>query len=368
MMNQRNNFLIVSANLYRRKISEPCTGGSDLSMEEDIIPSILPYAENIFVISLARDDLPATETIDKNLIVHRVREEEIDPTMKSLEREHGINFVLTQLMFSDYALLAAKRLGLKTVYFARSLGVELDLSKGGDFPVDVMVAVSNYVAKNLEEQFQRKVDVVYNTFNNKDRIIGEPVDDPEFDITMINPTEAKGGEVFFVLSRQMPQRKFRAIKGWTDLKTDEGDYDPYLMELMAMCHNKDRSRQNDYIPNDPQPPALPNLTISDPVYRVGEIFQNTRLLLVPSKWDEAFGRVVVENAMNGGFTLASNNGGLPESMGIAGYPGEFLVDDFQNPEAWRDKIEWFFGNQKSFPKPEPKLPEPRLPQILGLIK
>jgi len=52
-----------------------------------------------------------------------------------------------------------------------------------------------------------------------------------------------------------------------------------------------------------------------------QFFQQIDLLVVPSKWNEPFGRVVIEAYSNGVPVLVSNRGGLPEIVdeGVTGY-------------------------------------------------
>lgn len=64
---------------------------------------------------------------------------------------------------------------------------------------------------------------------------------------------------------------------------------------------------------------------------IKDIYQETKIVLMPSKWEEPFGRVPVEAGINGIPTIAPARGGLKESV-----PGEHQVED--KPEAYRDKI------------------------------
>ena len=60
--------------------------------------------------------------------------------------------------------------------------------------------------------------------------------------------------------------------------------------------------------------ALPNVTLhpSYPDMRAG---QHSLKLLVPSIYEETYGRVVTQAQVNGIPALASSRGGLPESVG-----------------------------------------------------
>lgn len=68
------------------------------------------------------------------------------------------------------------------------------------------------------------------------------------------------------------------------------------------------------------------------------IFSKMSLLLVPSLWDEPFGRVGVEAVRNGIPALVSAQGGLPETVA-----SEFVVLD-NTCAAWIKKIDWMIEN------------------------
>lgn len=60
------------------------------------------------------------------------------------------------------------------------------------------------------------------------------------------------------------------------------------------------------------------------------VYGKARLILVPSQWEEAFGRVVAEAQVSGIPALASCIGGLPEAVG----PGGLLVDPAAPTAQW----------------------------------
>ena len=60
------------------------------------------------------------------------------------------------------------------------------------------------------------------------------------------------------------------------------------------------------------------------------VYARARLLLVPSQWEEAWGRVVSEAQASGIPAIASDIGGLPESVG----PGGILVSPDAPLERW----------------------------------
>jgi glycosyltransferase involved in cell wall biosynthesis len=103
-------------------------------------------------------------------------------------------------------------------------------------------------------------------------------------VTIVNPYVYKGIAIFLALARNLPHVKFAAVPLWG---TDE----------------QDRAALS----------QLPNVTLLDPSPNLDDIFGQTKVLLAPSLWGEAFGQIVVDAMLRGIPVLASNVGGLPEA-------------------------------------------------------
>ena len=107
-------------------------------------------------------------------------------------------------------------------------------------------------------------------------------------VTFVNPCAVKGLPIFLALARAFPDVAFAAVPTWGTTEADRAA----LQQLQNVC-------------------------ILDPTDDIADIFARTRVLLVPSLWDEAFGRIVIEAMLHGIPVLASNIGGLPEAkLGI----------------------------------------------------
>ena len=78
----------------------------------------------------------------------------------------------------------------------------------------------------------------------------------------------------------------------------------------------------------------PNVLLRSPVPDMREVYAETKIVLVPSRWSEAWGRVVSEAQVSGIPALASARGGLPESVG----PGGVLVDPNAGVDRWADAL------------------------------
>jgi glycosyltransferase involved in cell wall biosynthesis len=113
-------------------------------------------------------------------------------------------------------------------------------------------------------------------------------------VTMINPCGYKGLPILLGLADLRPDVAFLAVPTW-------GAVDADLAEL--------RRR--------------PNITLTEPVDDIDEVFARTGVLLMPSLWGETFGYTCVEAMLRGIPVLASSIAGLVEAK--LGVPGSLPV-------------------------------------------
>ena len=75
---------------------------------------------------------------------------------------------------------------------------------------------------------------------------------------------------------------------------------------------------------------LPNVTLRSRTSDMRSVYSEARVVLMPSQWEEAWGRIASEAHFSGIPVLASRTGGLPESVG----PGGILVAKDAPVECW----------------------------------
>lgn len=104
-------------------------------------------------------------------------------------------------------------------------------------------------------------------------------------VTFISPSPEKGLAIFLKLAEAMPNTEFMAVKtvAWTK---------PWHEQLLK---------------------RLPNVTVKAASENVDEILRSTRVLIVPSLWQEAFGLVVVEAQLRGIPVVSTDCCGLAEA-------------------------------------------------------
>src|SRR5207253_7079226 len=73
-----------------------------------------------------------------------------------------------------------------------------------------------------------------------------------------------------------------------------------------------------------------NVVLRPPHREMKKIYGKSKILLTPSLWEEAYGRVATEAQLSGIPVIASARGGLPEAVG----PGGLLIDPDGPIDAW----------------------------------
>lgn len=187
----------------------------------------------------------------------------------------------------------------------------------GSLPDDVrLLANSRFVASRIWEKTAKPAEVIEPQFNfdpDRPASVGE-------NITFINPVRQKGLELACAVARLLPHRQFRFVEGWKQVESQRK-----LLEGMLV--------------------DLPNVEFVPWRQDVETHYLGSRVLLVPSQWEEGFGRVAVEANAYGVPVLASDIGGLPEAVGQGGW----LIDPQADPGVWAAALEDMFrdGNQRS---------------------
>ena len=128
-------------------------------------------------------------------------------------------------------------------------------------------------------------------------------------VLFVNPTPIKGVEIMFALAAACPDVPFLVSESW--------GLDPHWR---ADCMQ--RAAQ------------LPNIEWSPPTLDMRAVYAKSRTLLMPSLWEEAYGRTVVEAQINAIPVVASNRGALPSTVGAGGV----LVDAHAPIEQWEQAL------------------------------
>lgn len=126
-------------------------------------------------------------------------------------------------------------------------------------------------------------------------------------ITFINPVYEKGAEIALKIANELPKRKFLFV----------GESISMPKKILREIHE------------------LENVKFIEWVQDMKNIYQQTSVIVMPSIWEEAFGRIPIEAGINGIPIIASKRGGIPESVGKEG----IIIEDFQNINNWIKSLE-----------------------------
>jgi len=161
---------------------------------------------------------------------------------------------------------------------------------------DLVLANSKYMAGVLQH-FGIESEVVY-PFIDLEAYRVRRTSEPKF-ITFIRPEPWKGLDIAISIAKRMPMERFLFV----------GNPNATLRGRIAECEN---------------------IELYGWCSDMRKVYQRTKVVIMPSIWEEPFGRVPIEAGINGIPTIASNRGGLPESVGQGG----ILIDNPYDIDAW----------------------------------
>lgn len=177
----------------------------------------------------------------------------------------------------------------------------LESQRQGLRRASLVVANSNYVQGLLRDLLSIDSALVY-PCTDLERYRSEGGEHDR--VLFVKPQYVKGLPIATEIARRMPDTRFLVV-------------------------GKPRSRGRRTLG------SLPNVEIAGWIGDMRTVYARARVLLGPSIWPEPFGRVFVEAAACGVPSVASERGGIPESVGDGG----LLVKDIFDIDAWVDALQ-----------------------------
>lgn len=134
-------------------------------------------------------------------------------------------------------------------------------------------------------------------------------------VLFVNPVAIKGVHIAAAVAERLPHRRFLFAPAWPD-----SAHHPLVSVRLPNVENL--ARAND----------------------IRTVLARTRVLLVPSVWEESSARIIGEAQQSGIPAVASDRGGLPESVGAGG-----IVLGLGDPiEAWCAAVESLFDDDAKY--------------------
>jgi len=196
---------------------------------------------------------------------------------------------------------AAKRTGIPLLMLLQNVEFHLLGGPFGELGKVPCVANSRFTAAKYRTTFGINPRVIY-PFISAAKYRTQRTRE---NVTFINPLPVKGRDIVLGIARMCPEIRFVFVESWQLF--DENRL--YLMKELR---------------------ALPNVTFLPSRNDMRSVYAKCRILLAPSVWEEAYGRVATEAQISGIPVVASSSGGLPEAVGAGG----ILLDPKQPIADW----------------------------------
>ncbi|MER9230550.1 glycosyltransferase [Mesorhizobium sp. M0622] len=210
---------------------------------------------------------------------------------------------------------ALQALGVPLVVYLRNVEFHELAGDLRELHSALYIANSEFTARTYKEKFGIDSTVIPPTINPG--LYSTPTTG-EF-VTLINPYNEKGFELAVRIAGQCPEIPFLFVESW---KLDD-DHRAQIEQVIA---------------------PLRNVRLESRTSDMKTVYGRTKILLAPSKWEEAWGRVASEAHCSGIPVVGSRRGGLPEAIGAGG-----VVLDYDAPlddwvaavrRLWSDKAEY----------------------------
>ncbi len=167
------------------------------------------------------------------------------------------------------------------------------------------IANSEFTARAYKEKFGIDSVVIPPTINPETYTTRTTRDY----VTFINPYKEKGFELAVRIAEQCPDIPFLFVESWKLADDHRAEIDKIIAPLK-------------------------NVRLENRTSDMKTVYGRTKILLAPSKWEEAWGRVASEAHCSGIPVVGSRRGGLPEAIGEGG-----IVLDYDAPlEDWTAAI------------------------------
>jgi glycosyltransferase involved in cell wall biosynthesis len=199
--------------------------------------------------------------------------------------------------------------------------------------VDYVVVPAEYSRRYYWERLGLACQILPNVVNWDGAYVERR--DPRY-VTFINPMTHKGIHIFARIARELAHRRPDISLLVTQGRSSDISLSLRELELVPLASGR-------LLPDGTVMPIAPvtegqsgrNITIMpytpDPQLFYPRVYSATKILLMPSLWEESFGLVAAEAMLNGIPVLASNRGALPDTLGKGGFV--FDISEQYTPET-----------------------------------
>lgn len=210
---------------------------------------------------------------------------------------------------------AAASTGLPTLAYVNDAGLKGHTIEFTQRARVKFVANSHFTRKFLSEEFGIDAAVVppivmpesYRTDTDRSHV------------TFVNPHPLKGGDIAVSAAAHLPDIPFLFVESWPLDREIKSKY----REILSVCRN---------------------VTWLPPTSDMRRIYAQTKFVIMPSRLEETWGRVATEAQVSAIPVIASQVGGLPESVG----PGGVLLPLSASADEWTGAIKLLWENAEEY--------------------
>jgi len=235
--------------------------------------------------------------------------------LESVINEFQPDCVITQAGESIPIIQRLDQLNIKTFVYLRDVAFA---SHGGSYFKSEnikYIANSQFTAKKFKNTFDISSFVIPPSITSSN-YKGKRT--PKY-VLFVCPFPEKGLEVALKVAEANPDIPFLFLESW---KLSEINLQNLKTRLLK----------------------IPNITFKHSQKSMLPIYTETKITLMPSQCEEAWGRVASESQVNGIPVIASNIGGLPESVGKGGV----LVPPNAEIAIWTEKLRQLWDNDEVY--------------------
>lgn len=222
-------------------------------------------------------------------------------------REYQPDVVLGHTSPECPLLNYAAHQGYPSFFFVRNL---YSFETGSVVPEQLHAIANSPFTASITARFTRKEVGVVLPFVELDRY--RVTKHERRYITFINPVPEKGVDVAIEIARSLPEERFLFVRGKWASYTDS-ELETFIKPVYS----------------------LPNVEVWDHQWDMRRVYAVTDILLVPSQFEETFGRVIVEAQANAIPVVAADVGGIPYTLGQGGV----LIEPKDKVQAYIEALE-----------------------------
>lgn len=208
------------------------------------------------------------------------------------------DIIMTQLNNSHIVIDIAKEFKSKVIHLVHDVDNLNLLSLNKSQDISHVFFNSRFSQERFKEYVKCQYSILYPPLDEEYELFIQDKSVEKKYVTMINPVHHKWSQILLNLIKNNPNIEFLLVKNWQEPE-------PEFQE-----HN--------------------NVTIIPRQWDIIGIYKKTKILLVPSQWEEAFWRVCAEAIACWTPVIASNTWWIPEAV----WNCWILIENFSDPSEW----------------------------------